>query len=111
MSDENLAIWDSISDGMWAVHLWCICVELQTRIFFIKNTSPLLLLTTKKSNHSYLLYKEMIKFGPDYYEKKTCFQMSMTSAGFGVSLTSYRALVAEGIVTMGSFLPMEAKCS
>ena len=51
----------------------------------------------------------MIKFGPDYYEKKTCFQTLMTSAGFGVSLTSYRALVAEGIETMGSFLPMEVK--
>ena len=75
--------------------------------FLIKNISPLL--TKRKSNHSYFIYEEMIKFGPEDYEKKTRFQTFLTSAGFGVSSTSYKALTAEGIETMGSFLPMEAK--
>lgn len=74
--------------------------------FFTKNISPLQLLTTNKSNHSYLLNKEMsIKFGADDYEKKRHFQTFMTSAGFGASSTAYRALVAKEIDTMG----MEAK--
>ena len=51
----------------------------------------------------------MIKFGPEDYEKKTWFQAFLTSTGFGVSSTAYKALTAEGIETMGSFLPMEAK--
>ena len=68
--------------------------------FFTKNISPLQLLTTNKSNHSYLLHKEMsIKFGADYYEKKPRFQTFMRSAGFGPTLNAYRALVAEEIDT------------
>ena len=63
----------------------------------------------RKSNHSYFIYKEMIKFGPEDYEKKTHFQTFMTSAGFGVSATPYKVLVTKGIETMESFLPMEAK--
>ena len=51
----------------------------------------------------------MIKFGPEDYEKKTRFQTFLTSAGFGVLSTAYKALTAIGIETMGSFLPMEAK--
>ena len=51
----------------------------------------------------------MIKFGPEDYEKKTWFQAFLTSTGFGVSSTAYKALTAEGIETMGSLLPNEAK--
>ena len=50
-----------------------------------------------------------IKFGADNYDKKGHFQTFMTSAGFGTLSTAYKALAAEGIDTMGSFLPMEAK--
>ena len=51
----------------------------------------------------------MIKFGRDDYDKKTRFQMFMTSAGFRASSTGYKALAAKGIEMIGSFLLMEAK--
>ena len=51
----------------------------------------------------------MIKFGRDDYDKKTRFQMFMTSVGFGALSTGYKALATEGIEMMGSFLLMETK--
>ena len=50
-----------------------------------------------------------IKFRADDYEKKPRFQTFMMSAGFGSSSNAYRALAAERINNMGSFLPMKAK--
>ena len=72
--------------------------------FLLKTISPVL--TKRKSDHSYFTYEEMIKFGPEDHEKWTRFQTFLTSAGFGVSSTAYKALTAKGIKTMGSFLPM-----